>query len=1035
MDIRNFFAAKSPSESKKKVAPASSSNDSDKKKPDKKSSSNAASKASSSSKSTSAKKENSKNDEKAVAASSKKRKIIVESDEDTDNEVMEVSPEDYFKQSKKSSVKKEMKASSPAKKHKTSPKNQKKRIRDDDSDSDDDFRVSDHEDEDFKDFDDEEEDVKPRKKSPIRPKKSPMKSESPTKASPAKKPRKSPVKASPKAKKENIEVLEASLEKDSFDVDNVRVPEFLQGLTFVFTGVMDKVNRDDASDLIKILGGRVTSAVSGKTSYLVVGEKLEDGRDYTEGSKYRKAAGELKDKVKLVMGEKHLYGLCHLYHQKAMKEKGIDPEQANVKNEVKLPSPPTTANPYAKPAPSNPCAKKPASNPYAKPASNPYAKKPASVGGNPYAKANSYVKGTSSAASFPPKTAEVNNSNPNNDLWVDRYKPTNTRDILGNKTNVTKLQIWLKTWEKTFLNSKATGKTFSNPKGPWKAALLSGPPGIGSKYCDHFVLIRLRSFGVISHVHFCAIALFVQPIETTTATLVSKEDGREVMEFNASDARSKKSLQSTLGEITESQGIPFLNNARKEVKKADKRVVIMDEVDGMGAGDRSGMAELIQMIKKSKVPIICICNDRQSQKIKSLLPYCMDLRFSRPTKNILANRAIRIAEQENLCVERNAAEAIAESCGNDVRQVLNLLQMWSQKKSDDGSQQNLTYRSLKERERAINKDEILRVSLFDAAKLIMEGRTGLQQADSKANVDSFMKRNDAFFVDYSITGLLVEQNFPKIMQSQYLRQKQNQDPHEEQQLLERMYKASESMSDYNLIENEIRGGDQNWSLLPTSAMLTVKCGYHAGGENGGFLPGFPEFTAWMGKNSTTNKNFRLLSELNHHMNYKVSANALELRQTYIPMLRDRIMKLLKKSDEESLKEAIALMDEYGLNREDIAEKMDAFLLGKKDDSFDKLDSKQKAAFTREYNAGSHRQQALVHEQGGGPIKRKKQGAKEKEAVDLDAIDEDDVEDEDSDVDEEAELKKLQEKFKRKRGRGKAGDAQKAAKTTKGKKKK
>ena len=459
----------------------------------------------------------------------------------------------------------------------------------------------------------------------------------------------------------------------------------------------------------------------------------------------------------------------------------------------------------------------------------------------------------------------------------------------------------------------------------------------------------------------------------------------------------------------------------------------MDEVDGMGAGDRSGMAELIQMIKKSKVPIICICNDRQSQKIKSLLPYCMDLRFSRPTKNILANRAIRIAEQNNLSVERNAAEAIAESCGNDVRQVLNLLQMWSQKKGDDGSQQTLTYRGLKAREQAINKDEILRVSLFDAAKLIMEGRTGLQQADAKANVDSFLKRNDAFFVDYSMTALLVEQNFPKIMQGQYLRQKKNQDPVEEQQLLERLYQASESMSDYNLVENQIRGGDMNWSLLPTSAMLAVKCGYHAGGENGGFLPGFPEFTSWMGKNSTTTKNFRLLNELNHHMNYKVSANALELRQTYIPMLRDRILKLLKKADEESLKEAIALMDEYGLNREDIAEKMDAFLLGKKKDSFDKLDSQQKAAFTREYNAGSHRQQALVHEQGGGPIKKKKKGGREKDPGDLDAIDEDDVQEEDSDVDEEIELKKMQDKFKRKRGRGKAGGAKKA-KSTKGKKK-
>lgn len=36
------------------------------------------------------------------------------------------------------------------------------------------------------------------------------------------------------------------------------------------------------------------------------------------------------------------------------------------------------------------------------------------------------------------------------------------------------------------------------------------------------------------------------------------------------------------------------------------------------------------MIKRSKIPIICICNDRQSQKIRSLANHCFDLRFNRP---------------------------------------------------------------------------------------------------------------------------------------------------------------------------------------------------------------------------------------------------------------------------------------------------------------------------------------------------------------------------------------------------------------------
>lgn len=37
----------------------------------------------------------------------------------------------------------------------------------------------------------------------------------------------------------------------------------------------------------------------------------------------------------------------------------------------------------------------------------------------------------------------------------------------------------------------------------------------------------------------------------------------------------------------------------------------MDEVDGMsGHNDRGGNAELIKIIKTSKTPIICVCNDR-----------------------------------------------------------------------------------------------------------------------------------------------------------------------------------------------------------------------------------------------------------------------------------------------------------------------------------------------------------------------------------------------------------------------------------------
>lgn len=66
--------------------------------------------------------------------------------------------------------------------------------------------------------------------------------------------------------------------------------------------------------------------------------------------------------------------------------------------------------------------------------------------------------------------------------------------------------------------------------------------------------------------------------------------------------------------------------------KHPKMVLIMDEVDGMSAGDRGGISDLIASIKISKIPIICICNDRYSQKLKSLINHCLPLNYRKPTK-------------------------------------------------------------------------------------------------------------------------------------------------------------------------------------------------------------------------------------------------------------------------------------------------------------------------------------------------------------------------------------------------------------------
>jgi hypothetical protein len=68
-------------------------------------------------------------------------------------------------------------------------------------------------------------------------------------------------------------------------------PRPLDGLTFVITGTLPTLSREQAGALIESLGGKVTGAVSSNTDYLVVGER--PGSKLAKAEKPRSGVGRL----------------------------------------------------------------------------------------------------------------------------------------------------------------------------------------------------------------------------------------------------------------------------------------------------------------------------------------------------------------------------------------------------------------------------------------------------------------------------------------------------------------------------------------------------------------------------------------------------------------------------------------------------------------------------------------------------------------------------------------------------------------------
>ncbi|WPK26159.1 hypothetical protein PUMCH_003507 [Australozyma saopauloensis] len=644
-------------------------------------------------------------------------------------------------------------------------------------------------------------------------------------------------------------------------------PNCLGGLTVVFTGVLPSLDRSAAENLAKRYGAKVTKSILGKTSLVVIGEeagpskvkKIKDlgikaitEQGFIELLRLMPADGGDSDQARLAKLKREEEEQMIL-EQAAAEEEA---EQQRVKKER-----------LEREKRDREAAKK--------------AQKSA-------ASTNTKAAPVSSLPKSMPR--EISNDEK---LWTSKYAPTSVTQLCGNKSQVEKLRTWLSNWF-TYSKNNFDG---SGPDGSkFRAALISGPPGIG---------------------------------KTTAAHLIANELGYDVLEKNASDVRSKSLLNSEIKSVLNNTSVVGFFKHKDDANPGsnDKKFcLIMDEVDGMSSGDHGGAGALSAFCRITKMPMILICNDKSLQKMRTFDTVTYQLPFRRPTEVEMRARLLTIAHREKLKLEPAVIGQLVQATGNDIRQIINLMSTVSK------TQKVIGHENSKAIAESWKKHVLLKP--FEITSTLLGGP--IFNPSSKSTLNDKL---DLYFSDIDFAPLMIQENYLMTLPAVLSKTEH----------LKRIAKAADSISQSDSVNSLIRSSEQQWSLLPFHGILSTVA---PAAQVNGRITGRINFSAWLGNNSKTMKNQRLLQEVQYHTRLRTSTSKSELRLDYVPAMREALTLPLINEGDAGIPQVIEAMDHYYLTKEDW-DSILGFGVGTANGVALKINTKTKTAMTRKYNTMQH----------------------------------------------------------------------------------